>query len=214
MSLAEKVRRAVGAKQHIVWDWNGTLLDDVDHAIKIGNELLASQNLKLMTRERFRAEFEFPILKYYQKIGFNFETESFESLCHRFVSRFMAGVRDLPLIPEMKSVLYQLKSEGICQSVLSASDQQSLDFMIDHFELRDVFALVYGIEDKFAASKVARGQSLMNDSAFKREDTVLIGDTLHDLEVAQALGIDAILISHGHQCVTRLREHHDVVIEA
>jgi phosphoglycolate phosphatase len=214
MSLAEKVRRAVGTKKHIVWDWNGTLLDDVDHVINVGNELLASQNLKLMDRDRYRAEFDFPILSYYQKLGYDFEKESFESLCHRFVSRFMEGVRELPLIPEMKSVLYQMQSEGRHQSVLSASDQESLDEMIDHFGLRDVFRFVYGIEDKFAASKVARGHSLMKASAIEKESTVLIGDTLHDLEVARALGIDAVLISHGHQCITRLREHHDVVIEA
>ena len=79
MSLAEKVRRAVGSKKHVVWDWNGTLLDDVDHAIQVGNELLASQNLPLMSRARFRAEFEFPILTYYQKLGYDFELESFES---------------------------------------------------------------------------------------------------------------------------------------
>ncbi|CAN5713545.1 HAD-IA family hydrolase [soil metagenome] len=214
MSLAEKVRRAIGQKEHVVWDWNGTLLADVDHAIAVGNELMAGQGLRLMDRERFRAEFEFPILTYYQKLGFNFELESFESLCHRFVARFMEGVRDLPLVPEMESVLFSLKAEGLHQSVLSASDQESLDFMIDHFGLRDVFGLVYGIDDKFAASKIARGHSLMAVSPAAKEKTVLIGDTLHDLEVARALGIDAILISHGHQCVTRLRAHHDVVIEA
>jgi len=111
MSLAEKVRRAVGAKKHVVWDWNGTLLDDVEHVITVGNELLASQNLEPMNRERYRAEFEFPILTYYQKLGYNFEIESFESLCHRFVERFMEGVRQLPLIPEMKAVCSSLSSK-------------------------------------------------------------------------------------------------------
>jgi phosphoglycolate phosphatase len=214
MNLAEKVRVAIGDKEHVVWDWNGTLLADVDHAISVGNELLAGQGLRLMDRERFRSEFEFPILTYYQKLGFNFELESFESLCHRFVERFMQGVRDLPLVPEMESVLYRLKGEGLRQSVLSASDQESLDFMIDHFGLRDVFEHVYGIEDKFAASKIARGHGLMKAVPVAKEKTILIGDTLHDLEVARALGIDAILISHGHQNHGRLREHHDVVIEA
>lgn len=213
MSLVEKIRTAIQGKEHIVWDWNGTLLDDVDHAIKVGNELLSTQNLRLMTRDRYRAIFEFPILTYYEKLGFNFEVESFESLCDRYVNRFMEGVRDLPLIPDMKTVLFQLRDEGRTQSVLSATDQENLDAMIDHFQLRDVFHHVYGIDNKLAASKVARGHALMAAISTPREKTVLIGDTLHDLEVAKALGIDSVLIAHGHQCVTRLRPHHDLVIE-
>jgi phosphoglycolate phosphatase len=97
--------------------------------------------------------------------------------------------------------------------VLSATDQFNLDSMMDHFELRHIFKFTYGIDNKFAASKVNRGHELMSQSKFSQSETVLIGDTRHDLEVAEALGIDAILVSHGHQCATRLRGGRHVVID-
>ena len=75
------------------------------------------------------------------------------------------------------------------------------------------FKFVFGIDNKFAASKIERGHELIRLSKISKKETVIIGDTLHDLEVARALGIDTILISHGHQCPTRLKPHHEMVIE-
>ncbi len=211
--LIDQLHASIKGKKHIIWDWNGTLLDDVGHAVSIMNGLLAEHKLPLLHRERYRKIFDFPVLNYYLELGFDFEKESFEKLCHKFVDKFMAGFRELPLIPEMKSVLMQLHHEGLSQSVLSATDQPNLNSMIDHFELRDVFKFVFGIDNKFAGSKVERGHELIRLSEIPKIETVIIGDILHDLEVARALGIDAVLISHGHQCPTRLRPHHEMVIE-
>ncbi|MGZ3745521.1 MAG: HAD family hydrolase [Pseudobdellovibrionaceae bacterium] len=108
----------------------------------------------------------------------------------------------------------QLRGEGLTQSILSATDQVNLTSMVAHYELNPFFNFVYGIDNKFAGSKIDRGHELIKESKIPESRTVIIGDTLHDLEVARALGIDAILISHGHQCSTRLRLHHDMVIEA
>ncbi len=85
--------------------------------------------------------------------------------------------------------------------------------MVTHFELNEVFHLVFGIDNKFAGSKIDRGYELIRLSEIPKCETLIIGDTLHDLEVARALGIDAVLISHGHQCQTRLKPHHEMVIE-
>ena len=211
--LIDQLHLAVRGKQHIIWDWNGTLLDDVGHAVSIMNSLLEEHELPKLERERYRKIFDFPVLRYYEALGFKFEKESFESLCHKFVDRFMAGFANLPLIPEMKSVLMTLHQDGLSQSVLSATDQPNLNSMVSHFDLNGVFQFVFGIDNKFAGSKIDRGHELIRLSGIPKNETVIIGDTLHDLEVARALGIDAVLISHGHQCPTRLRPHHELVIE-
>lgn len=213
-TLNDQLHQALIGKKHIVWDWNGTLLDDVGHAISVMNSLLEEHDLPRLDRERYRKIFDFPVLRYYEALGFDFKKESFESLCHKFVDRFMGGFRGLPLIPEMKSVLMNLHQEGLSQSVLSATDQLNLNSMVSHFELDNVFGFVFGIDNKFAGSKIERGHELIRLSGISPRETVIIGDTLHDLEVAKALGIDAVLISHGHQCPSRLRPHYERVIEA
>lgn len=213
MYLGEKLQRNIVGKKHVIWDWNGTLLSDVQHAVDTVNFLLNEHQLPLIDRNQYRALFEFPVINYYSALGFDFQKESFESLCHRFVERFMAGVNQLPLYSETKSVLSSLHQQGIQQSVLSATDQTNLTNMIAHFELGPYFRFVYGIDNKLAGSKVQRGHDLIARSGIELSDTVIVGDTLHDLEVAQALGVDAVLISHGHQCGTRLKPYHTKVIE-
>jgi phosphoglycolate phosphatase len=203
MTLGDRILETVGPDGHVLWDWNGTLLDDVDHAVRTVNWLLGEQGLPSLDRERYRSVFGFPIRDYYVALGFDFERESFESLCERYVQRFMDGVLSVPLVNGMEAELRRLKSLGIRQSVLSAAEQADLDSMVRHFGLADVFERVYGIEDRLAASKVGRGRELLALLGARPERTVIVGDTLHDLEVAEALGIRAILVGHGHQCASR-----------
>lgn len=208
-----KLHEEIQGKEHIIWDWNGTLLDDVGHAVSVMNTLLDEHGLKKIDREIYRNIFEFPVFNYYERLGFDFKKESFESLCHKFVDRFMNGFHTLPLIQNMKAVLVQLQEEKRMQSILSATDQDNLNSMILHFELVDIFHHVCGINNKFAGSKIESGHELIRISGVPKHKTVIIGDTLHDLEVGRELGIDTILISHGHQCPTILRKHHEKVVE-
>ena len=205
--------KALEGKKQIIWDWNGTLLNDVELAVSVVNTLLTERNLPGLHHQKYKETFDFPVKKFYDDLGFTYESESFADLCHRFVEKFMAGFRHTPLQLGMFEVIKECHEQGLKQSVLSASDQVSLDEMIGHFQLRPYFDFVYGIGDKFAASKVARGEELMTIGKFNPAETVLIGDTLHDLEVADALGIDALLLAHGHQTAERLRAKHGKVLD-
>ncbi|MES3037341.1 MAG: HAD family hydrolase [Bdellovibrionota bacterium] len=204
---------ALKDKEHIIWDWNGTLLDDVDHAIQSMNHLLDDHGLPKLEKDRYRQVFEFPVQNYYRSLGFDFKKESFENLCHRFVAKFMEGFKLLPLVPAMQSILFEFYHLGKTQSVLSASSQHDLEEMIEHFDLGSIFAHVYGVDNKYGSSKIERGIQLLEESGISKSDTVIIGDTLHDLEVGEALGIDVVLLAHGHQCGQKLRARHDKVIE-
>ena len=63
--------------KHIVWDWNGTLLNDNWLAIKAINILLKRYNLPLITLEQYLAVFTFPVIDYYKELGFDFNKTSF-----------------------------------------------------------------------------------------------------------------------------------------
>jgi phosphoglycolate phosphatase len=198
---------------HVIWDWNGTLLSDLSHAVTTVNHLLKKRNLPLLSEETYKKHFHFPIRSYYERIGFDLANESFEELCDEFVDLFMRDIFQCKLVPGAQELLKTVKSLGKRQSILSASDQQSLDRMITHYELRPHLDSVFGIADKFAASKVYRGHELIELSGIDKKQTVLVGDTDHDLEVAHSLGIEAILVAHGHQESEKLRRLHHRVID-
>jgi phosphoglycolate phosphatase len=204
--------REIQNKKHIIWDWNGTILNDVQHAVDTMNDLLSFHKLPSIEVEKYKTLFEFPVKNYYDKLGFNYALRSFEDLCHDFVDNFMDGFSNCMPFQKIEETLVKVREDGRTQSVLSATDQVSLDKMIKHFNFLDHFDFVYGIDNKLAASKVGRGKELINNSQIAKDETVLIGDTIHDLEVGEELGIDVVLITHGHQCEKILLKRHNKVL--
>lgn len=205
--LTEKIK----SKSHIIWDWNGTLLDDLHHAVNIINQILVDHHLKPTSRAEYQESFTFPVRNYYQKLGFNFEQHSFESISHRFVETYMKTVLHCRMFQHSLPLLQVAVDHDLVQSILSASDQDSLNFVVKNYKIEDFFDHVMGIEDKLATSKLHKGKELIQKSLIPASETLLIGDTEHDLEVGQELGVEVVLIAHGHNSLQRLqKKHHQV----
>lgn len=211
MANTDQFLEKLKTKKHIIWDWNGTILNDIQYAVKTISGLLQEHQLSPISIEKYRELFCFPIKSYYDKLGFTYEKVSFEQLCHQFVERFMTNISSCSPFAEVLTVIKHLHQHGHTQSVLSATDQENLNIMISHYELGQYFNNVYGLSDKLAASKIERGKELMKVSNIDPKQTIMIGDTLHDLEVGQGLGIDVALITHGHQSTDRLKAKYDGV---
>ncbi|MCB0349003.1 MAG: HAD family hydrolase [Bdellovibrionales bacterium] len=212
--LLQALNPHLESKTHVIWDFNGTLLNDVEHTVTTVNSLLAEHELPRITSDDYKKIFDFPVVDYYIKLGFDFKKESFESLCDKFTTRFMGGFKEASgLMPDIELTLSLLKKQVGKQSILSAAEQTSLLHIVDHHNISQHFDYIYGIDTHYADSKIARGKELLKIANHPLNKTVIIGDTIHDLEVGEELGIDVILVAHGHQCSTRLKKHHDTVIE-
>ncbi len=209
---AERLIEYADQKKNIIWDWNGTLLNDVDYVLEIINPLLQQHGLKTQTVASYRQIFGFPVRDYYVKMGFDLEANCFKKLSDVFHENYYARVSKCEIYPSSKAYLDHFLQTGRTQSVLSASDQEALHHVLKHYNLDSYFKYIFGIADRLAASKVQRGRELIEQSGFNHSDTILIGDTDHDLEVGRELGIDVILVSHGHQSEERLKAIHPYVV--
>lgn len=208
-----KLSAHLQTKQHVIWDWNGTLLSDLDHALASVNRLLAEEGLPQTTAEAYKQIFGFPVVDYYAELGFDTSPRNFLQLCERFNTYFYEGLKSCRLWPGARELLGEIKLSGKKQSLLSASEHAMLLESVKLFGVERLFDHVFGIYDKTATSKVDRGLELMRVAGVDPKHTVLIGDTDHDLEVGEAMGVDVILVTHGHQCPTRLRAKHHTVVD-
>ncbi|MCB0420300.1 MAG: HAD family hydrolase [Bdellovibrionales bacterium] len=212
-SLKTQLIQKTRPYKQIIWDWNGTLIDDVEVALLSMKTLLSDHNLPDLCVDRYRDVFGFPIQKYYEKLGFDFDSICFNSLCYRFheeydKNRLKVGKLFADVIPHL-----DLFSKTKKQSILSAGAQWHLDEWVQHYNIKHFFEYIYGISDHFAGSKIDRGRELITHSKYDPSDTILIGDTDHDVEVGAELGVDVLLIANGHQSFERLQQLHDNVIE-
>lgn len=190
--------------RHIIWDWNGTLLDDAGLCVEIMNEVLESRGLPLLTLDRYQAIFDFPVRDYYRAIGFDFAVDSFERLSDEFMDAYTRRVWDCDLRTGGRAALQQAQKRGISQSILSAMQQETLDRMVDHFGLRDYFTAVVGISNHHAAGKQHTARQWIAAQTLPAADMLMIGDTTHDHEVAESLGVACALIHSGHHSRERL----------
>jgi len=190
----------------IIWDWNGTLLNDLDHCISTINILLKKRNLPGVDHDHYKEVFSFPVKEYYKTIGFDFEKEDFEIPAREFIDLYDAGVVNCPLHSSAIDVLNYFRENGTRQFVLSAMKQNMLEHTLHHNNILHYFEGVAGLNDHYAASKIERGKELIREFKIGLNDTFIIGDTKHDFEVAEALGIQCILIADGHQSEKRLQK--------
>lgn len=188
----------------IIWDWNGTLLDDVHISLSSVNFLLTGRNLEVLTHERYLDLFTFPVRTYYERIGFDFNSEPFEITAHRFIEIYNEAVRDCGLHQEVMPILELLKTKGLKQFILSAMEQQILFETVRQNNILAFFNAVYGLNHLYATSKIEIGINLMDQNHLSTHQTLLIGDTIHDFEVAQSIGCQCILVAKGHQSRSRL----------
>jgi phosphoglycolate phosphatase len=190
--------------KHIIWDWNGTLLDDAWLCVEIMNGMLAQRDLPPLTLERYEQIFDFPVMDYYRKVGFDFTVEPFVKLSDEFMAAYNRRVRECPLRAGTRDVLVTGQQRGITQSILSAMMQDTLNILLDHFALREFFTSVTGLDNHHAAGKLALAQDWIAAQNLPRTAILFVGDTVHDVEVARALGVDCVYIHSGHHSRERL----------
>lgn len=188
---------------HVIWDWNGTLLNDTRACVNAVNSLLGARGLPQLSVEQYRACFGFPVSDFYRKIGFVLENEDWDAIACEFHERFLSD-SSMALHPQARLVLEQVHQRGVRQWVLSASHQSILDRMIQEYELTVYFQRVMGVNNLYGDSKIAVGRSMIAVIEAPHDQILLIGDSLHDYEVAQDLDIACVLIAGGHQSSDRL----------
>ncbi|MDF1612221.1 MAG: HAD family hydrolase [Stygiobacter sp.] len=190
--------------KHVIWDWNGTILNDAELSLELINGLLKERNKKVLTLDEYKKVFTIPVKNYYSALGFDFEKESFEIVGKKWMDEYERRKFECNIYNGITDVLEKIKQLQIGQSILSAYSQHTLEEMANYFGLTKYFEHIVGLDNIYAAGKLHLGQMLIKKLGNGKGETLMIGDTLHDYEVAQEIGADCILLSCGHQDKERL----------
>lgn len=190
----------------IIWDFNGTLLDDVSICLDAINALLARRSFPLLTEQRYKDIFGFPVKQYYEELGFNFDVEEWDIVAHEYMTEYWDRQDEAQLFNNIPNLLKELTDNGVQHFVLSAMENKNLKLFLETLEIADSFHEIKGIDNHFADGKTELGIAMIEASHLNRKELVLIGDTLHDFDVAQKMGIDCILFDGGHQSTGRLEK--------
>ena len=196
---------------HVIWDFNGTLYNDVDVCLTCANRLLSAHGLKkLFGIEEYRALFGFPIIDYYRRMGFDFDKTPYSELAVEWVAYYLDESHNAFLFPDTQRVLSAVHALGIKQLILSATELTMLERQVSSLGIRPYFDGLLGLSDIHAHSKEEIGKRWR--ASHPDAKLLMIGDTDHDAAVAEAMGADCILVAAGHQSRKTLQACHPLCV--
>ncbi len=190
---------------YIFWDWNGTLIDDVEISIQSVNISLAKRNLPLMDLERYDRTFSFPVIDYYKGLGFDFDKEPYDKLAIEYMDNYMSLLPNSSLKQNVQSVLERFYKLKVPQYILSASEKSLLLTELKKHSISEYFSDVIALDNIYAKGKIELAKNWFDRNPLEGKK-ILIGDMPHDFEVASALNMDCALICGGHSTREKLEK--------
>lgn len=187
--------------QTIIWDYNGTIIDDTQYCLDIELDMLKERGMNSnWTIDDYRELFCFPVKNYYYKLGYTFENESYDDISIEFNEMYDANFDTLKLMDGFIEFIEKAIQEGYQNVILSASRSDKLKDQCDRLGIAKYFVDIMGTDNILAGSKVDMAKNWMTNSDVNPKECIYIGDTTHDVETAEAIGIEnIILVPQGHQ---------------
>jgi phosphoglycolate phosphatase len=199
---------------HVIWDWNGTIVNDAQFCVGLVNELLLEFNQEQVSLEFYLDNFQFPVSSYYSKIGLPTDPKSTNRISSQFIINYRRRFQSCLTQHGVRACISKLNEFNVNQSVLSAGNQIDLNTFVSHYELSPYFNFISGVSDFFAHGKSDIAQEHFNKLGLPSSNVLLVGDTLHDAEIAKKIGVNCLLYCGGHNSKKVLHESTFPVIES
>ena len=183
--------------EYIIFDFNGTILDDVDLCINILNYMLEEHGYEKVTKERYLDIFTFPIIEYYKLAGFDFNKHSFNDLSIEFINMYQQASLKCPIYDGVIDLLNKLTKLNKKIILLSASQIDNLLEQTNYFEITKYFNKILGLDNIHAKSKVDIAKKYFIENNIDLSKAIMIGDTIHDMNCAGGANIDFALAGWG-----------------
>lgn len=201
-------------KKYVFFDFNGTLIDDVELCLELLNDVLRMQGAKELTLAEYRDIFTFPVIKYYELAGIDFKKNTFKELADYFISNYQPRSMECGLIKGTYDVLNYLKAKGYSLVMLSASYLKNLLEQTENYKITEYFDDILGLDNINASSKVQIAIDYMKNKNIDPKTVLMVGDTLHDLEVSKEIGAECYLVASGHQSISVLKTGNVLVLDS
>ena len=188
----------------ILWDWNGTLLNDIDICIESINRILDKRGRNPITKETYLELFRFPVIDFYTDLGFDFKKEDFDALSDEYMNHYISIESLSSLQDGAIDLLNYFHSCHLYQVVLSAMEQETLARSVHKQNIYHYFHEIVGTGNFYGHGKIELAKQFVERSSILPRQITILGDTIHDHEVAESLGCNCILIACGHQPYEKL----------
>ena len=186
--------------RNIIFDWSGTLVNDLPAVLEATNYCFEQSGLPPLSEEEFRREFKLPFTGFYKKYLPDADPRQLEKWFH---TRFAAiHAQSVVEIPQVREFLEFCKQAGMKRFVLSSVREDHFKIQANALGLADYFDDLYlGVWDKRDCI-----HRLLQKHQLRPDDTLFVGDMVHDVETAKHGGVYSCAVITGYTGLADLRE--------
>lgn len=194
---------------HIIWDYNGTVLDDAAVSVAAVNDMLDARGLPRTDLETYRKTLDVPLEGYYAGLGFT--DVDISELSVEFRRRCQAHPELAGIFDGVREAVSEAKKRGIRNVLMSSLYQEYLDAEAEKYGLFGLFDEVIGMSDRRLGSKLDNCKAFMERHGLSADGLLFVGDLISDAKTAKALGARCVLIPNGHNSRERCAAHAEVL---
>jgi phosphoglycolate phosphatase len=192
-----------------VFDWNGTLLDDLEAIVAGDNAERAIFGLAPSDIDSFRQNFKIPISKFYEGIGISPEefSEKSEAGAKAFHEAYEPLVENCSLRPGALELLNYLKNNGFVCIILSNHTHERISFHLNRMDCSNYFETILANDDIHSnhfVGKSGRLKTYLEETGQDPSRAFIVGDTIEETEIARELCLKSISITGGFGLEERL----------
>jgi phosphoglycolate phosphatase len=193
--------------RNIIFDWSGTLVDDLPAVLKASNFVLTQAGKTEMTLDQFRAEFSLPFTKFYDRHTPHVPMPQLEDWFHSSFKQAQASVVELPHARDFLEFCHTKKFRTFLLSTVHADhfavQCRAIDF---NTFLEKTYTDVWDKRKKI--------HEILAENNLKPDETLFIGDMEHDIETAKHGGIHSCAVLTGYNTLKQLRAAKpDLIVE-
>jgi phosphoglycolate phosphatase-like HAD superfamily hydrolase len=184
---------------HVVWDWNGTILDDNDAVVTAVNSVCAAFGRAAIDLAYLQSIYRRPLLSSYQELlGRDLTTDDWANIDRTYHHAYRELLHTTRLAPGVPAELHRWAERGGSQSLLSMWFHDELVPLVTEHGLADLFARVDGLRvDVGGHGKAAHLIEHLEALQVDPDEVTLIGDVLDDADAAEAAGTRCVLVTTG-----------------
>lgn len=181
----------------ILWDFNGTVMDDMGASVGAVNAMLTRRGLPLIDEEWYTLHLVMPLERFYADIGFDMQKERIEVVSEEFQRECSKFPR--PVFPEVLAALERFQKQGLRQLLFSSLHHEILIRQAEERGISPYFEGIVGRQDRSLGGKEKAAAAYLSERGIHPKEVLVVGDLTTDYDMAYYLGSPCALIGRGHQ---------------
>ncbi len=181
----------------LLWDFNGTVMDDLGASVGAVNAMLTRRGLPLISKEWYTLHLIMPLDAFYESVGLNMKKEKLAEVSEEFQQECRKIPR--PVFPEVREALAGFSQKGFRQLLFSSLYHDTLMAQAQERQITSYFQGIEGLRDRSLGGKEKAVEAYLKAHSIDPKGVLVIGDLTTDYEMARYIGAPCALIAKGHQ---------------